>query len=69
MHAAPQPFPWEAAMGAGFGLLRLAPAEFWAATPREIAAAARALNPSPAAFARADYDALAARYPDGVTHG
>ena len=32
-------FPWAEVMAAGLGTLRLSPAAFWAATPREIAAA------------------------------
>ncbi|WP_203566073.1 rcc01693 family protein [Aurantimonas aggregata] len=32
-------FPWDAAMAAGLGHLRLAPRDFWAMTPRELAAA------------------------------
>jgi len=52
-------------IAAGLGALRLAPREFWAATPREIAAACRALHGTAApAFARADLDALAQRFPD-----
>ena len=49
----------------GLGVLRLAPAEFWATTPREIAAAMRAFEtgahrpPTSDAFA-----ALAAAFPD-----
>jgi uncharacterized phage protein (TIGR02216 family) len=37
-------FPWEAAMGFGFAVMRLSPAEFWAMTPRELAAAMRAFG-------------------------
>lgn len=65
MSAAPQPFPWEAVIAAGLGALRLSPREFWAATPREIAAAMRGLNgPASLAFARVDLEALKARFPD-----
>jgi uncharacterized phage protein (TIGR02216 family) len=32
-------FPWEDFMRLGLGVLKLSPAAFWAATPREIAAA------------------------------
>ena len=32
-------FPWEEAMSIGFGILRLAPADFWSLTPREFEAA------------------------------
>jgi uncharacterized phage protein (TIGR02216 family) len=31
-------FPWAEMMAMGLGTLRLPPREFWAATPREIAA-------------------------------
>jgi uncharacterized phage protein (TIGR02216 family) len=54
-------------MAAGLGLLRLPPAHFWSMTPREIAAALRALGSVPAPAAppsRADLARLAARYPD-----
>jgi uncharacterized phage protein (TIGR02216 family) len=53
-------------MAAGFGLLRLSPASFWAMTPRELAAALRGrLGPAaetpPSAQMLAD---LMTRYPD-----
>ena len=32
-------FPWEEFMRLGLGVLKLAPQAFWAATPREMAAA------------------------------
>ncbi|RUT30994.1 phage tail assembly chaperone [Arsenicitalea aurantiaca] len=32
-------FPWAEAMRFGLGVLRLAPAQFWAMTPRELARA------------------------------
>ena len=32
-------FPWGPMMAMGLGTLRLSPRDFWAATPREIAAA------------------------------
>lgn len=53
-------------MAAGFGLLGLAPAAFWAMTPRELAAAIRGrLGPQPEAPpTKQDLAALAARYPD-----
>jgi uncharacterized phage protein (TIGR02216 family) len=34
-----KPFPWDAAMGFGIGVLGLGPKEFWGLTPRELAAA------------------------------
>ena len=52
-------------MAFGLGELRLAPKQFWAMTPRELAAAARsggAVGPAPPS--RGDMHALMARYPD-----
>ena len=37
-------FPWETAMAFGFAVMRLSPREFWAMTPRELAAAMRAFG-------------------------
>jgi len=54
-------------MGAGLGLLRLSPADFWAMTPREMGAALTAIlgeAPSAAPPAMPDLMALMARYPD-----
>ncbi|MFG1301689.1 rcc01693 family protein [Xanthobacter sp. V3C-3] len=52
-------------MGAGFGLLRLAPDGFWRMTPRELAAAVTALLPAQGGpLPRAGLDALMARFPD-----
>lgn len=54
-------FPWEHLMHLGLGVLRLSPKEFWAATPREIAAAfGGAIPPLP----RASFEDLMKRYPD-----
>ncbi|MGU3492747.1 rcc01693 family protein [Xanthobacteraceae bacterium A53D] len=66
MSAAPaRAFPWEAAMGFALGHLRLAPAAFWAMTPRELSAAARAHHgPAVPALDRAGLGALMARFPD-----
>ena len=64
---APAPVPWEEAMGAGLGLLRLPADQFWRLTPRELAAALGALAPKRAApLPRARLDALMARFPDGA---
>jgi len=53
-------------MRLGLGVLRLAPRDFWAMTPRELAAAATALAPPPPAPpSRAALDALMRRFPDG----
>lgn len=38
------PFPWAQAMGFGFGILKLDPAQFWALTPRELASAIKAVT-------------------------
>ena len=58
-------FPWEAAITAGLGLLRLSPQAFWTMTPRELALALGVLTP-PAAMAprRADLEALMKDFPD-----
>jgi uncharacterized phage protein (TIGR02216 family) len=48
LNAAARPadaFPWEEAMGFGFGVLRLSPSVFWAMTPRELDHAVRAVLP------------------------
>ena len=58
------PFPWEAAMRFGLGVLRLPPAEFWRMTPRELAAALRGLYGDAAPLDRAAFDELRARFPD-----
>ncbi len=64
--APPQPFPWDRAMGFGFGVLRLSPDAFWRMTPRELGAAIRALSPpQTAAIGRGTLDALMRRFPDG----
>jgi uncharacterized phage protein (TIGR02216 family) len=54
----------------GFGLLRLAPRDFWSMTPRELAAAMRDFGAA-AAPARCDLDTLMAAYPDkrSMDHG
>jgi uncharacterized phage protein (TIGR02216 family) len=49
-------------MELGLGVLRLAPAEFWAATPRELACAFPPGGRDPPG--RADLDALTKRFPD-----
>lgn len=69
MNASPpreaHPFPWEEAMGAGLGLLRLPPDQFWRLTPRELSAALQALAPPRApALPRGRLDDLMARFPD-----
>lgn len=50
-------------MHAGLGALRWSPREFWAATPREIAAAFAGADAA-AAPARRDFERLMQLYPD-----
>ena len=59
------PFPWAEAMQFGFGVMHLAPRDFWRMTPRELAAAiiatrGHAVPP----MARAALDELMRRFPD-----
>ena len=61
-----KPFPWTQAMQFGFGVLHLSPDAFWRMTPRELAHAIAAVRgQAPAPIARADFDALMAKFPDG----
>jgi uncharacterized phage protein (TIGR02216 family) len=58
-------FPWRAVMGFGLGRLRLSPREFWAATLRELSAAAEAIGGVRGApIERAAFDELIKRFPD-----
>lgn len=61
-------FPWDAVMALGLSTLRWRPRDFWAATPREIAAAA-GLSPrrSGEALGRAELARLIAAHPDPET--
>jgi len=60
------PFPWDAAMRFGLGVLRLPPRQFWAMTPRELASAiAGVCGVGPAPLDRGALKALMRRYPDG----
>ena len=62
-----KPFPWNAAIGFGLGVLKLPPETFWRMTPRELALAIRALRrPETEPITRRTLDALAARFPDPV---
>lgn len=70
---APWAFPWAAAMGAGLGLLRLPPEQFWRMTPRELALALEAISgagglsrPVNRHMTRNELGALMARFPDDV---
>lgn len=62
----PAAFPWAEVMAFGLGRLRWPPAQFWAATPRELAAAMRAYRRANQAGApdRATLAALLAAFPD-----
>ena len=60
------PFPWRDAMQFGLGVLRLPPRDFWAMTPRELAAAWGAvLGGSATPLGRRDLETLMERFPDG----
>ena len=62
-----RPFPWDAAIGFGLGVLKLSPDVFWRMTPRELALAIRAIRrPEAEPIAREALDALAARFPDST---
>lgn len=61
MSAAGEKFPWQRMMELGLGVLHLPPKEFWAATPREIAAAFG--GPAPQLL-RNSFEDLMKRYPD-----
>lgn len=61
------PFPWEAAMQFGFGILRLSPLAFWSMTPRELSAAYTALVGNGVAMSPMGRDTmvgLMTRFPD-----
>jgi uncharacterized phage protein (TIGR02216 family) len=60
-----KPFPWDAAIGFGLGVLRLSPAAFWAMTPRELALAIEACTGAIRPMQRSDLQDLMTRYPDG----
>ena len=57
-------------MALGFGLLRLAPSQFWAMTPIELAAAIKplfAVGGEP--LGRGDFERLMQQFPDGGLYG
>jgi uncharacterized phage protein (TIGR02216 family) len=63
--AATAGFPWDEAMAAGFGLLRLSPDAFWRMTPREFERAIRPfVRDGRDAPSRTALDALLRRFPD-----
>ncbi|MEY3081285.1 MAG: hypothetical protein RJA94_1270 [Pseudomonadota bacterium] len=55
-------FPWPEMMALGLGTLRLSPRDFWAATPREIAAAFPARRRS--VLPRGAFEQLLQQFPD-----
>jgi uncharacterized phage protein (TIGR02216 family) len=58
-------FPWREAMALGFGRLRLPSKDFWALTPRELAAAAEGLFGVPGTpIDRTTLSQLIERFPD-----
>jgi uncharacterized phage protein (TIGR02216 family) len=62
-----QVFPFEVALGFAVARLRLSPSAFWALSPREFSACLRAVQGEAGFFAppaRADLEALMARFPD-----
>lgn len=62
---APAAFPWEEVMTFGLGRLAWPPEQFWAATPREIAAALKAQRGGAGGTTeRVTLAALMAAYPD-----
>ncbi|WP_039903455.1 phage tail assembly chaperone [Methylobacterium sp. GXF4] len=66
--ARPSAFPWDDALALGLGALGWSPAAFWAATPREFAAAlGRRRGPEP--LSRDAFERLLAAYPDPGSTG
>jgi uncharacterized phage protein (TIGR02216 family) len=60
-----EPLPWDDLMAIGMGRLKLAPACFWAMTPREFAAVAKGMAPPHSSpLGRSGLGALMARFPD-----
>jgi uncharacterized phage protein (TIGR02216 family) len=58
-------FPWDEAMGFAFSVLRIAPRDFWAMTPRELAAALKPFaGAAVAPPSRAGLEELMTRFPD-----
>ena len=60
-------FPWDAVLALGLSTLRWRPRDLWAATPREIAAAAGLGPKRSAALDRAAFVRLLAAHPDPET--
>ncbi|MGL4324319.1 MAG: rcc01693 family protein [Beijerinckiaceae bacterium] len=62
---APAPFPWDAIMAFGLGVLRHSSRNFWQFTPHEIAAAWRGMyGDAPSLLTRSELDALLHIFPD-----
>ncbi|GJD33454.1 phage tail assembly chaperone [Methylobacterium aerolatum] len=61
--ALPSPFPWEDCLALGLGQLGWRPRDFWAATPREFAAAL-GRRAAPPALSRSDLLRLLEAHPD-----
>lgn len=60
-------FPWDEAMAAGMGVLRLSPGAFWAMSPREFAGAIRPFTQEAGEpIGRGALEALMQRFPDGA---
>ncbi|MFO1169359.1 MAG: rcc01693 family protein [Hyphomicrobiaceae bacterium] len=62
-------FPWAEAMAFGLGVLKLAPREFWAMTPRELGAALAGALPQArrtTPLRRDVFDGLMQRFPDAL---
>ena len=57
-------FPWQEVMGFGLGVLKLHPAQFWAMSPRELAAAMDVHASRRSTPSRAEFDALLESNPD-----
>jgi uncharacterized phage protein (TIGR02216 family) len=64
MSAPLAPFPWQQAIGFGLGVLKLPPEQFWRMTPRELAAAIRAVTGGHESLTRTAFDELLKRFPD-----
>lgn len=64
----PTALPWAALQYLAARKLRWTPATFWAATPRELAAAL-GLASTARPLARAELAALSAAWPDDLDHG
>lgn len=60
-------FPWDAALQFGFGILNLAPRDFWKMTPLELNAAMRAHGVfSAKPILRSELQSMMSKFPDGA---